>query len=158
MKKKKYTDGFTLLELLVVIGIIAILAGLLFPAITGALRTAQKNKAIGDCRAIETAIMQYYNEYNKWPGSGGSVNSIIDILIGGSSSTAQNPRQSKFLTADVDSSGNLLDPWDNAYQYTCDDDYNNEVVALGTTLKKSVAVWSEGRDGNANTVDDAKTW
>ena len=48
--------GFTLLELMVVIVIISVLAGLLVPAITGYVREAKINAAIADARTIKQSI------------------------------------------------------------------------------------------------------
>lgn len=60
-------SGFTLIEMLVVIAIIAILAGLLFPAINRALETAKRNQAASDVRSIAAAIHMFYNEYGYLP-------------------------------------------------------------------------------------------
>jgi len=64
--------GFTLIEMLTVIAIIAILAGLLFPAISGARRKAQIAQAESEIKSIESALKAYYTEYGRWPiGNGG---------------------------------------------------------------------------------------
>ncbi|MCC5844794.1 MAG: prepilin-type N-terminal cleavage/methylation domain-containing protein [Verrucomicrobia bacterium] len=60
-------SGFTLIEMLVVIAIIAILAGLLFPAINRALETAKRNQASADVRSIAAAITMFYNDYGYLP-------------------------------------------------------------------------------------------
>lgn len=59
--------SFTLIELLTVIAIIAILAGLLFPAIQSSLKKADATQAKTDIKNIETAIRAYYTEYGKLP-------------------------------------------------------------------------------------------
>jgi len=48
--------GFTLVELLVVIGIIVLLIGLLLPAISGAREAAKRTRATAEIRQLETAI------------------------------------------------------------------------------------------------------
>jgi prepilin-type N-terminal cleavage/methylation domain-containing protein len=59
--------GFTLIEMLAVIGIIALLVALLFPAIKGALQKAEIAQAQNDVKNIETAVKAFYVEYGRWP-------------------------------------------------------------------------------------------
>lgn len=64
---RKSAPGFTLVELLTVIAIIAILMGLLFPAINIAREQARKAQAKVDVVGIAAAVKQYYVEYGKYP-------------------------------------------------------------------------------------------
>src|SRR5437868_8288931 len=59
--------GFTLLELMVVIAIVAVLAGLMFPAVQSVLERAKKVQAKNDLTQIVTAINAFYTEYGKYP-------------------------------------------------------------------------------------------
>ncbi len=59
--------GFTLIELLTVISIIAILMGLLFPAVGAVKESARKTQAKNDVTAIVAAVRHYYTEYGKYP-------------------------------------------------------------------------------------------
>ncbi|MCX7009580.1 MAG: type II secretion system protein [Kiritimatiellaeota bacterium] len=57
-----------MIELLVVIVIIAILAGLLLPAVIGGIKKGDITQAQSECRLLETAMMSYLQDYGKFPG------------------------------------------------------------------------------------------
>ena len=61
--------GFTLIEMLTVIAIIGILAGLIIPAATKARRDAAISKAKATISALETALSMYYTDYGVYPPS-----------------------------------------------------------------------------------------
>ena len=59
--------GFTLLEMMVVVAIIAILAGILIPNFTRARAQAQTAACIGNMKTIATALELYYTDKQSYP-------------------------------------------------------------------------------------------
>lgn len=59
--------AFTLIELLTVIAVIAILMGLLFPAIAIVREQMRRAQATNDITNIVTAVKQFQTEYSKYP-------------------------------------------------------------------------------------------
>ena len=157
MRKSPFThriSGFTLLELLVVIAIIGILAGLMFPATTGALRRAERTHAENTCYNLKNAISAYFTEYRKYPAESGASETsemrtdkdLMDILLGADNSEGEklNPRKIAFysgkqakkapegkgrkgITLGSDGGGELWDPYAEYYYVRMDLDYNNRV-------------------------------
>jgi len=77
--------GFTLVELLVVIGIIAILAGVAMGPITNGLETAKENAAMQTSRSLGLAEFQYaVDNDGGYPGQNAAVRSdIAKTLLSG---------------------------------------------------------------------------
>ena len=75
--KRKTTCRFTLIELLIVIAIIAILAGMLLPALNMAREKAKSIQCLGQVKTISTALLMYATDnqdvmmpttYRPYPG------------------------------------------------------------------------------------------
>ncbi len=69
MKIQTYSRrGFTLVEIMIVVAIIALLASIAVPGFLRARKRAQASRIINDLRLIDSAVDQYAIEFNKMSG------------------------------------------------------------------------------------------
>jgi type II secretory pathway pseudopilin PulG len=68
MSKNRRSHAFTLVELLVTIGIIVILIGLLLPAVTHIKKAAYGTSTAQQISVLTSAIEQYHSDFNAYPG------------------------------------------------------------------------------------------
>lgn len=73
MKKK----GFTLLEMIVVVMIVAVLFLLTIPNVSKVIGTVDDKACDAQCRVVDSAIVQYKLEYGEMP------NSVTDLVSAG---------------------------------------------------------------------------
>ena len=66
-RKKRLSKGFTLVELMLVVVIIGMLAGLVIPNVTGMRRGAAIRTTRGQMQALETAILSYQMDLDQLP-------------------------------------------------------------------------------------------
>lgn len=84
--------GFTIVELLMVIGVIGILMGIVTTAAMGSLKQSRSQKAEALCRIVEQGLATYYAQYDKWPEPMG--NKIANGSIGSRSNNEGYNNQS----------------------------------------------------------------
>ena len=80
--------GFTIVELLIIVAILATLAAIGVGVYTKALQNSRVTRAIGDIKAVEGDIVLFYTEHRRYPDSLAEVGH-----------------------------GDREDPWGNPYQY-----------------------------------------
>lgn len=69
MKKFKLNSAFTLVELLVVVAIILILAGIILPNITNARMKSRDSKRISDIGQLQLSLEQFFNRCQGYPSA-----------------------------------------------------------------------------------------
>jgi type II secretory pathway pseudopilin PulG len=87
-------------ELLVVISIIGLLAGLGLPAINGAIQAGKKAEVAAMAESIKTAVNAFYAEYSQYPSNSGKTDLNFLNLMSTTNSTGtsiQNTRGIAFL-------------------------------------------------------------
>ena len=137
MNKK---TAFTLIELLAVIAIMGILAGILMPALSKAREKAKVGKCIATIASLQTALSMYQVDYGVYPASSdsgtqrngnshhgdfdGVPNNFVAALTASTKGGPYMEFKGKDLYDDGSSTGSghkyvLKDPWGNAYIYVC---------------------------------------
>ena len=109
------SSGFTLVELMVVIAIIAMLATIVGVNVLGSLDEADVTSAKAQIRTFKTALVGYRVAFNKFPSSGEG----LDVLI---TNTKKNFLEGKAIPND---------PWGNPYVYTSEGSREFKIVSYG---------------------------
>ena len=64
--------GFTIVELMMVAGVIVVLMGIVTTAASQSIRASRSRRAEALCTLVQAGMNAYYARYDEWPGSVGS--------------------------------------------------------------------------------------
>ena len=150
--------SFTLLELLVVIAVIALLVGLLFPAIESVILKAEYSQSNARAQKLVTACSSWQAEYGNWPANNSGTitvdQNMVKLLTGATSAGSYNPnpRGLKFLEVglkETNSSGAYADAWLNPFYILFDQQNCGTLTSptqTGEIITNKIAVCSAGPD------------
>ncbi|WP_448549576.1 type II secretion system major pseudopilin GspG [Thalassotalea fusca] len=141
MKKfspNRNVQGFSLLEVMVVLVIIGIIASMVVPNLMGSQDTAREQKAVIDIGSLETALGMYRSQNYNYPTTEQGLEALV-------SETDIEPLPKRFPD------GGYIkrlpkDPWGNDYQL------------LNPGERGKIDIFSMGPDGEAGTDDDIGNW
>ncbi len=108
MKKLRINQGFTLLEIIVVVAIIAILAAYIAPKVAGRVDDARISKAKSDIRVLESSLELYKLDNFLYPSGGQGLDALVNRPSGEGNKNWRDGGYIKKLNKD---------PWGNEYQY-----------------------------------------
>lgn len=99
--------GFTLLELLVVLGILALLAAFVGPAVLGYMGKARTDSARAQISALATSVEMYALDMGTPPPTQAGLGALV----------APPPGAERWRGPYLKSAGGLVDPWGRPYRY-----------------------------------------
>ena len=108
MTKTRKNSGFTLLEIIVVVAIIAILAAYIAPKVAGRVDDARISKAKSDIRVLESSLELYKLDNFTYPSTDQGLNALVNKPSGDNTKNWREGGYIKKLNKD---------PWGNEYQY-----------------------------------------
>ena len=143
MKAKTDERGFTLIELMVVIVILGILAGLIIPRIMGRPGEAKQAKARLQIESLETALKLYKLDNGTYPTTEQGLQALVEPPSVGT--PAKNWRQGGYLEK-----GKVpKDPWGNDFIYVSPGAHGDyDLSSLG----------ADGQPGGEGENKDINSW
>lgn len=132
-------SGFTLIEIMVVVTVIALLIGMIGPMVFNQVEKAERTRIAQDIRAIESALKFYRLDNFRYPSQSQGLEALVTAP--GDNQNWNGPYLEKLPN----------DPWDQPYRYANPSTHNKQVDVF--TLGFDNTPGGEGADkdwGNWN--------
>jgi general secretion pathway protein G len=137
--RRRNQDGFTLIEIMVVILILGLLATIVVQSLRGAADKAKRTKAQADISEFKTALDRYYLDNGFYPTTDQGLPALVTAPQGGR------------IPANYENGGYIErvpnDPWGNPYVYQSDGT-NYVLKSLGPS----------GVDGGQDNIDGSQSY
>jgi len=130
---RQTTSGFTLIELMIVVIIIAALAAMVAPNLIGRSDEAKAKIAMGDLASLKTVLNLYRLDKGAYPTSEQGLDALLAV---------PGPGREPYIDKSP------MDPWKRKYLYRCP----------GTHRPTGYDLFSAGADGKEGTEDDINNW
>jgi len=140
--KNMRRGGFTLLEVLLVVGILALLAAIVAPNLIGTQRRAQIDMARNEIAIIEDILALYFQQNGVYPSSEQGLDALVR-------EPEEKPIPRSWAGPYLDDARKLDDPWNSPYEYAYPGEFNDQ---------NKPDIWSLGPDGEEDTEDDIGNW
>lgn len=111
MKKQQ---GFTLIELMIVVAIIAILAAIALPAYQDYVARSQVSEAMSLASGAKTAVAEYYADRGTWPSSNTAAGLALASSISGKYVTSTTISGNGLITSKFKAAGSVSKKIENA--------------------------------------------
>jgi general secretion pathway protein G len=137
---KRYSEaGFTLLELLVVLGIIAMLAGIVGPQVMKHMGESKVKAAKVQIEDLAATLDMYKLDLGTYPTSEEGLKALVESPDSAKRWNGPYLRKSKIP----------LDPWNNEYKYVSPGEHGKfDLLSLG----------ADGREGGEGEDQDIVSW
>jgi general secretion pathway protein G len=139
--------GFTLIELMVVIAIIALLATIALQNFKGSIDRARRVKAQADIAQLKSALDRYYLDAGSYPSSDQGLQALVSAPGGGSSNVSNGGDPGNWAGPYIEKVP--PDPWNHSYLYQSD---GNSYI-----LKSFGADGVEGGEGKNADIDGSSS-
>lgn len=143
-RKRTRRRGFTLMELLIVLGILVMLAALAVPRLLGTRKKAKLNLAESQVGLLRGALEHYALDNETFPTTEQGLQALSHAPADSEEGSAASAWGGPYLNKDL-----AKDPWGNEYQYAYPPERGSGDFP---------DIWSWGPDGEDNTEDDICSW
>lgn len=139
-------QGFTLIEVLLVLAILGVIAAMVVPQLMGTQAKAMKDRAKSDMKGIETALQKYTTDHN------GNFPETLDELT--------NPQPLADGTTPVPYLEKNVDPWGNKYIYRMPNESNQRLNSSNgmAYLPELYSYGPDKTDDGGEQPNDVNNW